>query len=61
VKDIIVVYADGLSGFAESIRVAAPKVMVQRCVVYLVRKAMQYATKLDTPEVVKNLKTIGYI
>lgn len=58
VNDIFVVCVDGLSGFAEAIRVAFPLAKVQRCIVHLVRNALKYTNKTDSPEVVKDLKTI---
>jgi transposase-like protein len=58
VKDIFVVCVDGLSGFADAIRVAFPQAKVQRCIVHLVRNALKYTNKHDASEVVKDLKTI---
>lgn len=58
VKDIFVVCVDGLSGFADAIRVAFPQAKVQRCIVHLVRNALKYVNKQDAPEVVQDLKTI---
>lgn len=57
-RDIFVVCVDGLSGFAEAIRAVYPQARVQRCVVHLVRAALRYVSKKDTPEVVADLKTI---
>ena len=58
VRDLFVVCVDGLTGFAEAVRVAFPQANVQRCVVHLVRAALKYTTKQDSPEVAKDLKTI---
>ncbi|WP_263975398.1 IS256 family transposase [Leptolyngbya sp. 7M] len=58
VQDIFVVCVDGLSGFADAIRVAFPQAKVQRCIVHLVRNALKYTNKQDSPEVVQDLKTI---
>jgi transposase-like protein len=57
-EDIFIVCVDGLSGFADAIRVVYPKARVQRCIVHLVRAALKYVSTKDTAEVLADLKTI---
>ena len=58
VQDVFVVCANGLSGFADAIRVALPQAKVQRCIVHLGRNVLKYTNKQDSPEFVKDQKTI---
>jgi putative transposase len=57
-EDIFVVCVDGLTGFAEAIRAVYANARVQRCIVHLVRAALKYVSKKDSPEVAADLKTI---
>jgi putative transposase len=56
--DIFIVCVDGLTGFAEAIRVAYPHAKVQLCIVHLVRAALKYVTDKDSKPLAKDLKKI---
>jgi putative transposase len=57
-SDIFIVCVDGLTGFAEAIRVAYPQAKVQLCIVHLVRAALKYVTDQDSKPVARGLKKI---
>jgi len=57
-NDILIVCVDGLTGFADAIRVAYPQARVQLCIVHLVRAALKYVTATDSKPVAAALKTI---
>jgi putative transposase len=57
-NDIFIVCVDGLTGFAEAIRVAYPQAKVQLCIVHLVRAALKYVTDKDSKPVAADLKKI---
>ena len=57
-NDIFIVCVDGLTGFADAIRVAYPQAKVQLCIVHLVRAALKYVTHADSKPLVNDLKTI---
>jgi transposase-like protein len=56
--DILIVCVDGLTGFADAIRVAYPQARVQLCIVHLVRAALKYVTATDSKPVAADLKKI---
>jgi putative transposase len=55
---MFIVCVDGLTGFAEAIRVAYPQARVQLCIVHLVRAALKYVTDKDSEPVAADLKKI---
>ena len=57
-NDIFIVCVDGLTGFADAIRVAYPQAKVQLCIVHLVRAALKYVTEKDSKPVAGDLKKI---
>jgi putative transposase len=57
-NDIFIVCVDGLTGFADAIRVAYPQAKVQLCIVHLVRAALKYVTDKDSKPVAGDLKKI---
>jgi putative transposase len=57
-SDLFIVCVDGLTGFADAIRVAYPHAQVQLCIVHLVRAALKYVTDKDSKPVAKDLKKI---
>jgi putative transposase len=57
-NDIFIVCVDGLTGFADAIRVAYPQAKVQLCIVHLVRAALKYVTDKDSKPVARDLKQI---
>jgi putative transposase len=56
--DIFIACIDGLTGFAEALRVAFPNTKVQLCIVHLVRAALKYVTDKDSDQVISDLKMI---
>ena len=58
VKDILIMYTDGLSGIKESISVAFPETKYQRCIVHQVRNTLKYVPYKDRKEYAKDLKTV---
>jgi putative transposase len=56
--DIFIVCIDGLTGFADAIRVAYPQAKVQLCIVHMVRAALRYVTATDSQPVAADLKKI---
>jgi putative transposase len=57
-NDMFIVCVDGLTGFADAIRVAYPQAKVQLCIVHLVRAALKYVTDKDSKPVATDLKKI---
>lgn len=57
-KDIIILYADGLSGIKESINAAFPNTESQRCIVHQVRNTLKYVSYKDKKEFASDLKSI---
>jgi transposase-like protein len=57
-SDIFIVCVDGLTGFADAIRVAYPQAKVQLCIVHLVRAALKYVTATDSKPEAADLKKI---
>jgi transposase-like protein len=57
-SDIFIVCVDGLTGFADAIRVAYPQAKVQLCIVHLVRAALKYVTDKDSKPVAADLRNI---
>jgi len=57
-RDIFIACIDGLSGFADAIRVAYPETQVQLCIVHLVRAALRYVSTQDSKAVIADLKKI---
>lgn len=47
VKDILVLYADGLTGISESIATAFPEIEYQRCIVHQVRNTLKRVAEKD--------------
>jgi putative transposase len=58
VKDILIIYADGLTGIKEAIAAAYPKTEYQRCIVHQVRNTMKYVADKDRKPFCADLKTI---
>lgn len=58
VKDILIIYADGLSGIKEAISAAYPETEYQRCIVHQVRNTMKYIPDKDRKPFCNDLKTI---
>ena len=58
VKDILILYADGLTGIKEAITAAYPKTEYQRCIVHQVRNTIKYVSDKDRKPFCADLKTI---
>lgn len=58
VKDILILYGDGLSGIKEAVATAYPKAEYQRCIVHQVRNTMKYVSDKDRKTFSADLKTI---
>lgn len=58
VKDIIIIYANGLMGIKETISVAYPKIEYQCYILHQVRNTMKYVAGKDRKLLCVNLKTI---
>ena len=57
-KDILILYADGLSGMKEAVTVAFYKTEYQRCIVHRVRNTLKYVSDKDKKTFANDLKTI---
>ncbi len=58
VEDIGFLSMDGLSGLEEGAKTAFPKVIVQRCIVHLVRNSLKYIPSKSYKEFTQNLKLL---
>ena len=58
VKDILVLWADGLSGLKEAIAAIYPMVEFQRCIVHMIRNTVAFVSYKDRRELCKDLKLI---
>jgi len=57
-KDVLIVACDGLSGLPEAIASVWPQVVVQTCVVHLIRNSMRYASWKDRKSIAAGSKPI---
>lgn len=58
VDDILIVLADGLTGFPDALEVVFPKAQMHHCIVHLVRRSLSYVSWADRKEVAKALRSI---
>ena len=58
VRDVLIVCCDGLTGFGEAIEATWPQVMVQTCVVHLIRASMRFVSYSDRKAVAAGLRPI---
>ena len=58
VKDVLIACADGLAGIDEALVAAFPDVMVQTCIVHMVRNSTKYVSYKDRKELCADLKNI---
>lgn len=56
VEDVFFISMDGVSGLEEGAKAIFPAVIVQRCIVHLVRNALRYIPSKDYKEVCKDMK-----
>ncbi|WP_206437051.1 transposase, partial [Paracoccus haematequi] len=57
-QDILIGVVDGLKGFPEAITAAFPEVMVQTCIVHLVRHSLSFCSWKDRKAVAADLRRI---
>ena len=55
VKDVLIVFCDGLTGFPETIEATWPQATVQTCVVHLIRTSMRFVSYKDRKRVTELL------
>jgi len=55
-EEIFFISMDGVSGLEEGAKALFPSVIVQRCIVHLVRNALRYVPSKDYKEVCKDMK-----
>ncbi len=58
VKDVLIACADGLTGIDEALVAAFPEVMVQTCIVHMVRNSTKYVSYKERKELCADLKNI---
>ncbi len=58
VEDILFLSMDGVSGLSEGVKAIFPNVIVQRCIVHLVRNSMKYVPNKDYKAFTAQLKKI---
>ena len=56
VEDVFFISMDGVSGLEEGAKAIFPLVIVQRCIVHLVRNALRYIPSKDYKEVCRDMK-----
>lgn len=56
VEDVFFISMDGVSGLEEGAKAIFPSVIVQRCIVHLVRNALRYIPSKDYKEVCRDMK-----
>lgn len=56
VEDVFFISMDGVSGLEDGARAIFPQVVVQRCIVHLVRNSLRYVPSKDYKEFCKDLK-----
>jgi len=58
VEDVFFLSIDGVSGLEEGAKAIFPAVVVQRCIVHLVRNALRYVPSKDYKQVCRDMKKI---
>lgn len=58
VEDVLFISMDGVSGLEEGAKAIFPKVVVQRCIVHLIRNSMRYIPSKDYKRFTQDLKRI---
>ena len=57
-RDMFLCCTDGLKGFAEAIEAVFPQVLVQTCIVHLIRASLNYVSWKERKTVAADLKSI---
>jgi putative transposase len=58
VRDVCLLLCDGLNGLPEAANAVWPQVIVQRCVIHLLRNSYKYASRKDWAAIAKDLKPV---
>lgn len=58
VEDIFFISMDGVSGLEEGAKAIFPKVVVQRCIVHLIRNSIKYVPSKDYKQFTQDLKKV---
>ena len=58
VEDVLIAVVDGLKGFPDAINAVFPQTVVQTCIVYLIRNALDFVTWKERKAVAAGLKTV---
>ena len=58
VKDILIAYVDGLSGFPEAIETIYPYTEVQQCIIHQIRNSMKYVGSKNQKAFMDDLKSV---
>lgn len=58
VNDVFFISMDGISGLEEGAKVIFPKVVVQRCIVHLIRNSIRYVPSKDYKKYTQDLKGV---
>ena len=57
-KDILILYADGVTGLKEAVAADFPQTEFQCCIVHQVRNTLKYVSLKERKEIASDLKTI---
>lgn len=58
VNDVLIVSADGLTGFADAIRAVFPKAEIQRCIIHQIRYSTKFISYKDIKPFMADLKLV---
>jgi putative transposase len=58
VRDVCLLLCDGLNGLPEAANAVWPQVIVQRCIIHLLRSSYKYASRKDWAAIAKDLKPV---
>ena len=57
-EDVFFISMDGVSGLEEGAKAIFPKVVVQRCIVHLIRNSIKYVPSKDYKKFTQSLKRV---
>lgn len=58
VKDVLIACVDGLKGLPEALQTAFPQIVVQLCVVHMIRNSLKYVGSKNQKVFIKDLKEV---
>lgn len=58
IEDVFFISMDGVSGLEDGAKAIFPKVVVQRCIVHLIRNSIKYVPSKDYKKFTKDLKSV---